>query len=264
MNIENSHHSDEQILLELEGEISARRQPAVRSHLDACWQCRTRRQEIEAAIAEFIRVHQRGLNATIPPAAASRARLQARLAEASAPPPRSTRFARMVRWDRALTAALGAAALGWLLAYSASRWNPSAAAANVVFTPDSRLTPGAATLAGAEAVCAQANTKNKEVSPAVRQRVFREYGITNAKPEAYEVDYLVTPALGGADDLRNLWPHSYAAVWNARVKDALEDRLRDMVCSGNLDLAEAQREIAENWIAAYKKYFHTEQPLAEH
>ena len=45
------------------------------------------------------------------------------------------------------------------------------------------------------------------------------------------------------------------------MKDELEDWLRDMVCDGKLDLTEAQKEIAENWIAAYKKYFHTERPL---
>ena len=98
---------------------------------------------------------------------------------------------------------------------------------------------------------------------ALQERVFEEYGIAEAQPQAYEVDYLVTPALGGADDVRNLWPHSYSALWNARVKDDLEDRLREMVCDGRLDLTEAQKEIAENWIAAYKKYFHTEQPLDE-
>jgi hypothetical protein len=43
----------------------------------------------------------------------------------------------------------------------------------------------------------------------------------------------------------------------------LEDRLREMVCNGSLDLAAAQREIAENWITAYKKYFHTDTPLVE-
>jgi hypothetical protein len=32
----------------------------------------------------------------------------------------------------------------------------------------------------------------------------------------------------------------------------------------NLDLSEAQREIATDWIAAYKKYFHNDAPLAEH
>jgi hypothetical protein len=266
MKLENFHLSDEQLLLELEGELSGRQQTAIRCHLDACWQCRTRRQEIETAIAEYIRVHQRKLNAALPPVADSRARLRARLAEASIPPPRSARFALIGRWDRALpTAAMAAALLGVTITCTlAVRRSKSVAAAVVVFTPDSRLTPGAATLANTRAVCAQTNAKNKEVSPALRKQVFREYGIADAKPEAYEVDYLVTPALGGADDLRNLWPHSYSATWNARVKDALEDRLRDMVCSGNLDLTEAQREIAENWIAAYKKYFHTEQPLEDH
>jgi hypothetical protein len=37
-----------------------------------------------------------------------------------------------------------------------------------------------------------------------------------------------------------------------------------MVCGGQLDLATAQHEIAVNWIAAYKKYFHTRQPLPQH
>ena len=48
------------------------------------------------------------------------------------------------------------------------------------------------------------------------------------------------------------------------MKDALEDRLHETVCDGSLDLADAQREIATNWIGAYKKYFHTDTPLAEH
>ena len=96
----------------------------------------------------------------------------------------------------------------------------------------------------------------------MRRKVFEEYRIAGADPRAYEVDYLITPALGGADDIRNLWPQAYAApVWNAQVKDALEYRLRDMVCDGGIELSEAQREIATNWIAAYKKYFHTEAPL---
>ena len=111
-------------------------------------------------------------------------------------------------------------------------------------------------------VCRESNTKNKAVPVALRRQVFDEYGIPAAEPSAYEVDYLITPALGGADDIHNLWPQSYAAtVWNAQVKDALEDHLRDLVCDGQLDLATAQREIATNWIEAYKKYFHTDQPL---
>jgi hypothetical protein len=168
-----------------------------------------------------------------------------------------------MRWfARALAAvACGLVVLG-LYVSRQSKVRPHAA---IVSIPDFRLTPGAAILATRQAVCAQANTNNKAVSVALRRKVFQEYGISSAEPQAYEVDYLITPALGGADDIRNLWPHSYSAtLWNAHVKDALENRLREMVCDGSLDLTEAQQEIAGNWIAAYKKYFHTDTPLDEH
>jgi hypothetical protein len=96
----------------------------------------------------------------------------------------------------------------------------------------------------------------------LRQRVLQEYGIPNARPEDYEIDYLIAPRLGGTEDIRNLWPEPYRTrMWNARVKDALEERLHEMVCSGQLDLHTAQHDIATDWIAAYKKYFHTNKPL---
>jgi hypothetical protein len=38
------------------------------------------------------------------------------------------------------------------------------------------------------------------------------------------------------------------------VKDALERKLHKLVCAGQVDLKTAQREIASNWIEAYKKY----------
>jgi len=131
--------------------------------------------------------------------------------------------------------------------------------------PRSDLTPGAVRNIAATDVCRAKPSGNAEVMPAIQQQVFAEYGMTNAERRAFEVDYLITPALGGSDDIRNLWPQPYAgSPWNAYVKDALEDRLRGMVCSGALDLATAQREIAVDWIAAYKKYFHTRQPLPQH
>jgi hypothetical protein len=78
----------------------------------------------------------------------------------------------------------------------------------------------------------------------------------------YELDYLITPELGGAPDARNLWPERYAtSVWNARVKDDMEDLLPQLICRGQLDLATAQRDIADNWIAAYKRYFKTDRPI---
>lgn len=50
-------------------------------------------------------------------------------------------------------------------------------------------------------------------------------------------------------------------TWNAYVKDALEEHLHEMVCSGKLDFPTAQHDIATDWIAAYKKYIHTDRPL---
>jgi hypothetical protein len=101
------------------------------------------------------------------------------------------------------------------------------------------------------------------VSTLLRQEVFQEYGIANARAGDYEIDYLIAPGLGGLEDIHNLWPEPYTSpMWNAHVKDALEERLHEMVCTGKLDLSTAQRDIATDWIAAYKKYFHTDKPLS--
>jgi len=128
--------------------------------------------------------------------------------------------------------------------------------------PTPVLTPGVARVATKTEICRQDEGKNRDVPAAVRDRVFELYGIPRADAKAYEVDYLITPALGGSDDIGNLWPQSFSStVWNARVKDALEDRLRELVCRGDLELATAQREIATDWIGAYKKYFRTDRPL---
>jgi len=249
-----NHLSDRHLLLSLEGELPPHEKKLADGHLEACWKCRARSRELETAIADFVGAQQ---TIEAPPAAGPRALLKARLSRL--PPPAPSLFP--IRFGWPLAAACGLLVLGLVLVRTAMRPD---AAAPLVSTPDARLTPGAALLESRQDVCAQSSTNNKIVPVALQKKVFEEYGLTRAKPQAYEVDYLVTPALGGADDIHNLWPHSNSAtVWNAQVKDALEDRLREMVCGGNLDLTEAQRAIATNWIAAYKKYFHTDQPLSK-
>ena len=44
------------------------------------------------------------------------------------------------------------------------------------------------------------------------------------------------------------------------MKDALERKLHKLVCAGQLDVKTAQREIASDWIEAYKKYVRTSPP----
>jgi hypothetical protein len=266
MKREDVHLSDQELLSAADGELSGRAAARVQSHLEACWTCRARQQEIDGAIGEFVRERGRTLDTQFASGDGPRALLKAQLAQLAGAQPTS-----WLNWFRAasqgvswtiITAACGLGVAGYLVSHAWATRQPARVVA--VMVPNPSLTPGATVLAGRDEVCRESNTKNKAVPVALQRRVFAEYGIAGADPRAYEVDYLVTPALGGADDIHNLWPHSYSAtVWNAEVKDALEDRLRDMVCDGHLDLATAQREIAMNWIEAYKKYFHTDRPLAE-
>jgi len=262
-----SHLSDQELLMDVDGELGARERKFVHEHLQACWNCRVRRQDLENAIANLVRCREEDFAANLPPSAGPRRLLKARLAEFRPPPADSGWLAggRPLAWTLVISLCALAGLTFFVARFVSGRINPSLANTRVLSIPDSSLTPGATLLENRQAVCAQENVKNKVVPVSLQRKVFEEYGIAGAEPRAYEVDYLVTPALGGADDIRNLWPHSYSSTgWNARVKDALEDRLRAMVCDGSLDLSEAQREIAEDWIAAYKKYFHTNKPLPEH
>jgi hypothetical protein len=264
MDPEDNHLSDQELLLAADGELSARATSRVQSHLEACWVCRTRQQELQRAIGEFVREYGRNPDVQIPPADGPRALLKAQLAVlAGAQRTSWLNFRRAADWK--FSWVLGPVLCGLVaIAFVLSEpWKPRhVSRAVAVAVPNPNLTPGATVLVDRGDVCQESNTKNKVVPVALQRKVFEEYGISGADPRAYEVDYLVTPALGGADDIHNLWPHSYSAtVWNASVKDALEDRLREMVCDGQLDLVTAQREIATNWIAAYKKYFNTDRPL---
>jgi hypothetical protein len=104
-------------------------------------------------------------------------------------------------------------------------------------------------------VCVPGCTKKVRAVPqAVKREVYREYGITSHGRGDYEIDHLIPLEFGGSNSVKNLWPESYrTSRWNARVKDRLENKLHELICSGQLDLKTAQQVIAANWIEAYKK-----------
>jgi hypothetical protein len=257
------HLSDQELLMAVDGELTAREAQRAETHLAACWTCRARKQEMEGAIGEFIRFQRDCFDNLVPPADGPRALLKAQLGqlaevEGSSRPGWLRSLARRSVWTgiaAGLLLAVGAATVLLML-------SPQYGARTAVTLPNRSFTPGATILINQRQVCMETGVKNKAVPVPLQRRVFAEYGIGAAKPGEYEVDYLITPALGGADDIHNLWPESSrATAWNSQVKDALEDRLHDLVCGGQVDLATAQREIADNWIEAYKKYFHTDRPL---
>jgi len=262
MRFKDSHVSDQDLILAADGELSRRQLSAIQTHLEGCWVCRGRMKDLEDTIAEFIRTYRETLDAQLPPGRASRAELKARISELAAQRPQVRWYRRtLIRPTR--NRVLYVAATFALVIIAVLLWPPPPA--SLAISPNPRLTPGAVLPVTAADICRIApRVKPRDVVASVGNTVFSKYGIHNPQPRYFEMDYLIDPDLGGSDDPSNLWPQPYSAEWSAHVKDALEDHLRELVCSQQITLAEAQRDIAADWIAAYRKYFHTNHPLPDH
>lgn len=132
--------------------------------------------------------------------------------------------------------------------------------------PNARLTPGAINPAVTPAtigstICVPGYTatirpgSSYSTSLKVRQldSGYNYYGDTSTGD--YEEDHLISLELGGSPSSpRNLWPEPYAGVEGARAKDRIENKLHELVCSGQLGLRAAQRAIARNWWRADNAY----------
>ena len=202
---------------------------------------------------------------------AMRERLRAGMRKAAAEQDRSWRFQIARQVARVPVPALAAAAIFICCVIAYGVWQTTEHVQGIVATaaveagalPIRALTPGATARVTADDLCAGRGPSKESIAPAVRQAVLHDYRMDGIANEEYELDYLITPELGGSSDRRNLWPERYGSrVWNARVKDELEGLLPALVCRGAVDLVTAQQDIAADWIAAYKKYFHTDRPVS--
>src|ERR1700730_14700668 len=99
---ENPHLSDQKLLFALDGELAASESAQVKSHLQACWSCRARSEQIEEAIASV--VEYRDLLATSfgPISAGGRAKFVTQLHQLSRSVGRPTLRSRLVGTLRAL------------------------------------------------------------------------------------------------------------------------------------------------------------------
>ena len=226
-----AHLTDRELMLLAHGEWSGPSADLALEHTTQCEECRER-------LVSFSRVDIGIEESSL---SAARDRLTQNLAAAHVRPGSS------VFPGRIAAAALASAAAIAIFAVRLGAEGPR---------PRPALTPGDVRPITTAEVCraADAQVIVSDIPVETRRRVLEAYGIRSSRAEDFEVDYLITPDLGGTGSVRNLWPQPYSARWNARQKDRLEQRLHQMVCGGRLDLATAQREIAADWIAAYKKY----------
>lgn len=127
-------------------------------------------------------------------------------------------------------------------------------------------------------LCAPLYTaKVRNVPESEKAAVYRAYGITphagvcadhairdargrqkkdkrgRPETESCEVDHLISLELGGSNDIRNLWPQPYWQHPGAHEKDVVENWLHRQVCAGKMPLAEAQRQIVDDWFDVYRR-----------
>jgi anti-sigma factor RsiW len=261
------HPSDQTLLLALDRELSVRRQITLDRHLSSCERCRSRSSTMASVADETSRLCLRGESA--PPTAALRRRLQADMAEAGTRWERSVSFRirkAFATLPFAIRVGASVALVGVVLALMRSTPGIGSVVTPIeaASLPIRALTPGATARVDRDALCAGQLPARSPIAAPVRQAVLRQYRMEQVPEHEYELDYLITPELGGTADPRNLWPERYASgIWNARVKDELERRLPQLVCQGTLDLETAQQAIADNWILAYKKYLGTDRPIVK-
>jgi hypothetical protein len=134
---------------------------------------------------------------------------------------------------------------------------PSAACQARGLLPDPACTPGSLNPAVTPAtidqtICVPGYTTTIRPPVGESNRLKRlaatAYGVTDSLSN-YEGDHLIALELGGApDDIANFWDEPHATSF---AKDELENRLRSDVCAGRAPLAQAQHDIATDWVGAY-------------
>ena len=259
-----SHLSDGELLLAMDRELTDPRLAVLRTHVAACEDCRSRSASLAVTIAELTSAR---VQDDLPPADAARIRLRAALATSRAGRGEEsvrTHF-RHVRWLGVAAALAASIVIASKAPSPPSPFGVGAYSDGALMRPRSELTPGAVRTTNASDICGpRAAHVTPAIAGAVQEKVFAAYGARIGRSSDYELDHLITPELGGTSDARNLWPQPFFTTeWNAYVKDELERHLHTLVCEGTLAVKVAQREMATDWITAYKRRFATDHPLAQ-
>jgi len=121
--------------------------------------------------------------------------------------------------------------------------------------PERTRTPGAIATSSTAVVCRPGYAHAaRNVPYRVRDAVYTAYGLPRSHRtpsggyvgprRGYVIDHLVPLELGGANDVRNLWPQPRN---EAHAKDRVEDALHEAVCSARMRLVDAQQRIVRDW-----------------
>ena len=74
-----------------------------------------------------------------------------------------------------------------------------------------------------------------------------------SRAELFEVDHLIPLELGGDNSIANLWPEAAEPTPGFHEKDRVENYLHRRVCEGAMSLADAQRQVATDWVRVWRQ-----------
>jgi hypothetical protein len=128
--------------------------------------------------------------------------------------------------------------------------------------PDPKCTPGAIDTTVTQnsindTICVSGYTQTVRSSVSYTEplkiQLMQSYGFSDSLSN-YELDHLIPLEVGGAPSaVKNLWPEPRYGEPNSIEKDRFENYLHDQVCSGVMNLQEAQKEISTNWFDYWDK-----------
>ena len=123
--------------------------------------------------------------------------------------------------------------------------------------PDPNCTPGAIDPAInqdniAKTICVNGYTKTVRPSVSYTNKLkiqqIIDYGYLDTNTKDYEEDHLISLEIGGSpSDPKNLWPEPGASP---NPKDKIENLCHQKICTNQISLSQAQKEIASNWQTA--------------
>jgi hypothetical protein len=258
------HLSVEELLLFAELELPPCKTTKARAHLSACSACRLRLQVLESTFTAAVAAHSGDTVMQQLNTPHARLRLQAALREQATASSAHRRPSTVGLFASVVLSVAAIAAAAWITNIrDSSVATFQATRIATLPLPRRALTPGSLRTIRKEDVCQGSSLANDPpVRASTAEAVFNRYAVPSEARSSYAMDYLIAPSLGGTDNANNIWPEPASSAWNAADKDRLEDHLHALVCEGALPLAVAQNDLARDWIAAYKKYFHTDQPGA--
>ena len=113
--------------------------------------------------------------------------------------------------------------------------------------PDIKLTPGVIRTTDVQDICGHTTSVYRNTTQTMKDRVYAEYGIKSHPPGGYEIDHWYPFAIGGADDVKNLWPMPAPQFHD---KDKIESMLRTQLCKGSITQQQA-KNIIDHWRTYY-------------